>query len=269
MKHLLFFLSTLFFAFQLSAQKSLQLLGMKVKHIGVSFGEDKDMLHNMDYSYLIGTARGNTSAYDGMDFGKQDVESMLCENPHVRVEVSLLPPLMKNTELRLALVGIFNRVDYMSYYKGEWDSPEGYESLSVYSTANEMALETSFLKHSNRQRSLSWYGGIGQNFGFAYTGYVNVNYEHSGGVIATQGEGEDSPVTYETIEATSTWQDYNLRNGVHQRLFLHGGFGYRFFKRVEIGMECRWGIGYRATFGSPVKMTELRSYGLTARWLMK
>ena len=124
MKRILYLSFLFLFSIHLSAQKSINLFGMKVKHIGASIGLDQDMLKNMDHTYLISSARGNTSAFSDLEFGKQDMESMNCENPHVRIDVSLLPQGVKNLELRLALLGIFDRIDAVHYSKGHWVSQE-------------------------------------------------------------------------------------------------------------------------------------------------
>ena len=74
---------------------------------------------------------------------------------------------------------------------------------------------------------------------------------------------------YDPANYTYSYESYDQRDGISQRLFAHAGAGIRFFKRVELGFEYRYGIGYRAIFGAPVAMTNLHSEALTARWLLK
>ena len=128
-------------------------------------------------------------------------------------------------------------------------------------------METSLLKHTNPKKLLSLFLGIGQNVGYTYDGTISINYENSGTVIEKQGEGSDSPVVYERIGDIRIQEDYKLRNGVSQRLFLHTGIGIRFFKRIQLAYELRYGFGYRATFNTPLKMTQLKSSAVALRWL--
>ncbi|HFA47604.1 MAG TPA: hypothetical protein ENJ95_01145 [Bacteroidetes bacterium] len=265
MNRILFFSFALFSTFQLSAQKPLRFLGLQVKHIGATAGVDEDMLHNMDGNYFLQTARGNTSAFGDLGFGKQDMASMICENPHIRLEVALAPMGCKNTEIRLALLGIFNRIDALSYYQGH--SSEGARRFSVDAYSNEIALESSFLKTTGRLGPFRAYGGLGTNIGYSFAGSLAISYWKAGRTIEVPGEASDDPIGYIVEEPEQTYQHFDQRNGISQRIFAHLGLGIHCFKRMELAFEYRRGIGYRAVFSAPVKMTELQSSALALRWL--
>jgi hypothetical protein len=196
--------------------------------------------------------------------------SMICENPHFRLDVALLPPFMRNAEMRLALVGIFNRVDEVSYRKG--DSFTGdYKTLSVSSTNSELAMEMSLLKKAQLGQSLALYGGLGTNAGYVFDGYVSVDQSAYYAPRDALGNpmASDDPGYYDASTYAYEWDYYKHRDGVSQRLFAHAGAGLRFFKRVEAGFEYRYGIGYRAIMSAPVVMTNLHSGAVTLRWLLK
>ncbi len=70
---------------------------------------------------------------------------------------------------------------------------------------------------------------------------------------------------------TTTHQDdisecYDLRDGIHQRVFLRGGFAIIVLKKLDIGIDYQYGLGYRALFGSDIVRTKMRSVALTTKW---
>ncbi|MEL6988196.1 MAG: hypothetical protein AAGK97_10230, partial [Bacteroidota bacterium] len=61
--------------------------------------------------------------------------------------------------------------------------------------------------------------------------------------------------------------NYRLKNGIHQRIYLQAGVGVRILNRMELGLEGRFGYGYRKTAGTNIQGSELTSVGLNAKWL--
>lgn len=269
-----FFLASVlcfFVAFQLSSQNSVELFpGWYVKHIGASFGQDQDMLHDLNAGYILNTADGAALKFSDTNFNSSDLTSMTCENPHVRLEMALLPPFMKNAELRVGLVGIFNRIDAVNYYsQGEGQS---FENLHIESLSNELALETSLLKYGKLGKSVTVYGGVGTNVGYMFDGsvFINTHGYNDPNDDGSDVGGQDEPFPFfESENYYYESEEYRMRNGISQRLFGHVGIGVRFLKRIELGWMAKYGVGYRVVFGADVQGSTLRSSALTLKWLLK
>ena len=79
-----------------------------VKKFGISLAGEMEMPNNMDAEYLISTAHTDLTSIEETGFSAQTYAfSGRCENPNFKLNLTLLPPFMRNTELRLNLVGIF------------------------------------------------------------------------------------------------------------------------------------------------------------------
>jgi len=63
--------------------------------------------------------------------------------------------------------------------------------------------------------------------------------------------------------------NFEIKNAFHQRVFLQTGIGIIFLKRLEIGLEGRFGYGYKATIDGPIRTTNLKSVGLSTKWILK
>jgi len=73
----------------LAAQR-LGIGGFKLKKVGASIGQDQDMLGDMSASYFLSTARSGDlkNDYSQLDLLPSDTYSMVCENPHLRLNVT-------------------------------------------------------------------------------------------------------------------------------------------------------------------------------------
>lgn len=261
------------FTCQLFGQKLTISNKWKVKKWGVALGNDLDMLRGIDYTYFLNSADGNTDRYQGMEFSPQDLYSAICENPNLRVELTLLPPGMKNTELNIGIAAMINRVDGAHYRTNDWgNTPKQYLAFNSYT--NELALEGTLRKRWNVLRVLNLYGGVGTNLGMSVGGQVrvsgsNVPVDDNGNVI--RGIGTDGGSTSEGATTMMEYFDdtFDMKNALHQRVFLHGGLGIICFRRIEIALEGRYGIGYRYFGGDAINTTQLNSLGLTARYIMR
>ncbi len=240
----------------------------KVKRIGVTLGQDQDMINDLSHTYLMNTVRGFPNAqYENIPFAKSDLYSMTCENPNLRVELALLPPRMRNTELRVALSGMFNRIDAVNYQAYNPDG--GSSTLNFRSHTNEIAAEAVLLKRASLWNTFNFYGGVGTNLGTSFAGNVRV----SGSNLVMNEEGDfgasDDAYTNNGYQNYTSFYDYyEVKNGLHQRAFLQGGFSIVFLRRLEIGLEARYGIGYRLIGGQAVG-TNLVAAGFTAKWILK
>lgn len=272
MKKLITFCLFALFSFSLYSQGNLVAPKWTIKKFGISLGFDRDMLRGMDHTYFLSTARGETNFnYENLNLKKDFMGSMACENPHIRLNLTLLPPAMRNTELNLALVGIFNRIDYISYESPDkdWSDP-GYQYLSFDANTNEIDLEASLLKRMPLGRSGNFYLGGGTNLGVSFAGnlYVsgnNVTIENDN-VIGLRNDVDPSEDYY---DMEYFHDQFDIKTGFSQRVFAQAGISFTVLRRFELGVDYRHGLGYRAHGGTPLKMTELQSIGASMRWVLR
>lgn len=242
--------------------------GLKLKKVAVSFGTDQDRLQNLNHEYLLNTLREDTEVnFSDIPFESEDLYSMTCENPNIRAEFAMHHPALRNTEIRFAGSAMIGRIDAVKYKTGNYGD-DNYQTLSFQSWTNEVAAEASFVKNGNLG-PLNFYGGAGTNLGYSFGGNVNVEGDYicvdsNGNVTDRRDIQEEGTVVHKNYS-----ENIDAKNGLHQRAFLMAGAGITFFKRVELGLEGRRGVGYRAIAGAGVQGTQLHSFGLTAKWVLK
>lgn len=233
-----------------------------IKSIDVSLGVDEDRVSGLSNDYFTDMIRSDDVAYIGPNFDSQNAYSMICENPYVRIMATIAPLGSKSTEIRVGLNGIFNRLDGVSYY-----SDEGFANFSTI--GDEIAIESAFIKTTGIW-GLRFYGGVGTNTGFAfnnrYYGWGSENII----VDNVSLRAADNQSIDEVMQISDPYyNEVELRNGMSQRLFLQGGVGFRFFKRVEVGLEGRYGYGYRWIAGAGKKAIRLQSVAFNARYYLR
>ncbi len=250
------------------AQK--HLFGMQVTKWGISAGMEQDMLSEISHEYLLSTAKGapDISAFSD---GTLDFYTGTCENPHVRFDLVLAPTFMRNAELQLSALGIFNRVDGATYY--QLDESGNSNFLSFYGYGHELAIESALMKTA-KLGPLRFYGGAGGNLGYSFGNHINVH----GSTTATVEDISIRSSGFTTaMQNLNEWTQeesvldayYDGKAGFHQRIFLKAGFGISFFKRVELGMDIRKGLGLREFVGASVKGTDYTSVAFTLKYLLK
>ena len=270
MKKLILFLSAFVFVLSLHGQ-ALQLISptWKIKRVSISAGSDLDMLHGMDYQYFLDGVRGPlNNDYSGLPLEEQYVSGMTCENPHLRISLHILPPGMKNTELQVSLLGIAGRIDAITYATPDtdWSNPE-YQSATFDVTTNEIALEASLLKRLPVGKGLNFYAGGGTNLGATFGNSLSIWGQNLSLNNDQLGFREGTEDEFPEVRYINEHYDYN--SGISQRLFAQAGFGFIILKRLELGMDFRYGIGYRKIANSALKSTNLHSVGLRASWVLK
>lgn len=242
------------FAGQTKAQLETSTPNWHLARFGIALGGDLDMPVNLDHHYLLKTA--NDAGFDDsqLPFTSGEMTRMNCDNGTFRIGLSISPLKSPSTELQFSFLDISGRIDMVHYELGH-EGESDYQWLEVNAENKETALEAVFLKHRNSGKRWAWYYGAGTNFGFSHSGKVHVK-----GSLLDES-AIDNPSSIETFDLT-----YNQRESFNQRLFLQGGVGFKFLKKMEFGFELRKGIGYRASFGGPTKFTILkRSLGFSLR----
>ncbi len=226
----------------------------QVARFGVALGGDIDMPHGLDHEYLLSTGRDVDFDASDMPFSHGEMTRMNCDNGTFRIGLSISPLRSPNTELQFSLLDISGRIDLVHYEMGT-EGAADYQWLEVNAENKETAVEVVYLKRDQSTKLLSFNAGLGTNLGYSHSGKVHVK-----GLMLDDGI-TDSPANGQEFDLT-----YNQREGINQRLFLQAGMGIRFLKKMEIGMEFRKGLGYRASFGGPTKFTILkRSLGFSLR----
>lgn len=254
MKNFLLFVC-LCFAMSVSAQfKGLKLIGA-----GLTTGVDQDMIRGLDLRYFDDISSADYSAVidDMQSSGNFYASSMICENPHYRLDLAFAPTGANHTELRLSASLITNRVDMISYFGND-------HYLNFASYSDEINVGATYLKHATLLKTFRVYGGAGTNVGMGFNhslwadGDITVNADNTG-ILNT---GTDAPASTDPYDGY-TYHYEDGPNSVSQRLFLHGGLAVRFFDRVELGLNYRYGMGYRWHSGARPVGTNLHSGGLT------
>ncbi len=264
MKKYLLLLSTFFISFQLSSQSLWYLGKFKVQKIGVSLGADQDRIHNMDSAYFMDQLEANQKiGFQDIDIDNYYLEGGICENPHARLSMTLAVPKVSKLEWTNSLVLMAGRIDGVSY-EGKNDLGDS-QYLTMRQTQDEIALESTMIyRHDLGMMKL--YGGAGTNLGVTFNNRINISATNVSLFDFDGREFNDSPLDWSSPRFN---QIFNTKQNVNQRIFLQGGMAIVLFKRLEMGMDVRYGIGYRAAKNADIRRTNLVSTGFTAKWVLK
>ncbi len=236
MKRLFTFLAIIFFfCVQMQAQS------WSAARLGISVGGDIEVPYLLDHKYLLSTASGVDFDASELPFSEGELVSMACDNSTLRLSLSFIPAGKQKTEFQFSLLSIDARIDKVRYEMDEGQFAE------VSAVNKEIALEGVYLFREQVSKTFSFHGGIGTNMGYSHSGEVSVKGYFLSEAIT------DNPSSAEDIDLT-----FRQKDSFNQRIFLQGGMGIRFLKRMEFGLNFRRGIGYRASFGGPVKFTTLK-----------
>ncbi len=238
----------------------------KVRKIGITMGGEVDMLGSMNNEYLLSTAKGteNSAFNTGAESAKDlDFYGGVCENPHIRLTAALEMPGIRNAELNVSAIGVFNRMDGAYYHNRVDDTYISYTALS-----NEIALEAQFDKRFPvLNNKVNLYTGAGTNIGLNTGGRLSID-----GTTREQAdtgmERAFNDIVAGNYEYVSNFEQYELKDGISQRVFAHVGIGVILFKKFELGFDYRHGIGYRAIGGADTKKTTLQSAGLSFKYIL-
>ncbi|MEL6659992.1 MAG: hypothetical protein AAFP77_18475 [Bacteroidota bacterium] len=264
------FLSLLICASFLTTQAQ-SILGQQwqLKRVGLHIGQDQDMLSVMDYDYFLGSLR-TAPGFDFSNIGatEQHTYSMLCENPHLRLNASFQHANLRQVELGLSLVGIFNRIDEVVYAtpgSDPWSADR--QELSFTQYGSEIAIEPTL---SYRLQNGAWAltGVLGGNAGYHFGNYLNVNGYNLTICENTVSfrEGVDEP-DCETLDYL--YESGDQRNGFSGRMFAEVQASFTIARRFEMGLMMRRGLGFRTVNGGPTVGTNLHSGGVFMKWVLR
>lgn len=250
------------------AQSPVRLLKMPLKRTGFSLGIEWDKIQGFS-AESFGNMLGLPNMYDelGLDPSTAQIYSGICENPHLRLQAAW-QTAMPNVEIVTSAMLVINRYDGITYYGegSEFDRWDNY--MNLHSFGNEAGLDLAIVKRFNKG-PFSLQLGLGGNTGFSFSNVVDANGSIANEVSIASFESRGVSRVYFDEADGIYFEAFDVSNGISQRLYGQMGLSATILKRVEIGLEGRWGYGYRWHFdGSPIN-TNLRSVGAAVRWVMK
>jgi len=253
---------------------------IKIKKIGIHTGGEQDILmgkvmSNNYFNSLANNPNLNEALENRID-ANYFKHSGVCENPHIRLSLSLQLP-KPNHELQLGLISVTNRLDGLSYHKLQGENLD-YAYFNYDLNSNEFAVEANYvynkeIKIINNIFHLNIYGLGGTNFGYQYanrlviSGTKEIPNRQFGARLQAPAE-ENINFEY-TTNGEDFANTYNASNAINQRAYVGGGIGAIFFNRLELGVKGKFGYGYRYHFSNDFAATNIRSFDLNAKWILK
>lgn len=265
-------------SFSAFSQGSFPFKNLKLKKIGTSVGVEQDMFigDQMSHSYFNNLSDDptlKTSIEDRVNsyFSKT---SGVCENPHIRLNMVYELPKNDN-ELHLNLIGVFNRVDGVYYSTNNYNDVD-YKSFNYDLYSHEIALGASYVAKQKLSVlpnlfDVNLYGMLGTNIGYQFMNDLNVSgtEEITENKLGTRPDVGEIASDYTYADREYFHNYYDVSDAINQRVYAGAGFGLVFLNRLEIGAAGRYGLGYRYHFSDEVIGTNLRSFELNAKWILK
>lgn len=272
MKNVMITLLALVFAAGLHAQGTSKLFsGWQLKSWGLSMGVEQDKIMNFGGNSFVRMSGYEELFTDrGLDPNQLSVYSGLCENPHMRFQAIFQPALAPNIEFHTALVAMINRVDGISYYSDQYLT-DYYDYFTLDSWGSEVAGELAIIRRISAG-PFSLYGGFGTNLGYHFANEMNIygSQTYTSDVLSFSETGVARfDFVAENGESEHFHDSRSISSGISQRLFAQGGASITFLKRVELGLEGRYGYGYRLHFDGKAVGTNLQSFSIFGRWNLK
>jgi hypothetical protein len=255
----------------LTAQSNWSIGKFKVKKIDFSLGYETDYVDGLDYNFFVNQMpvdqRGQLSS---LQFQDGNFYSGICENPSINLGLTLVHPSLPNLEWRNNFSFKPNRVDAVTY-RNNSDWTGEYASLSGSHT--EYAVESAAIFRLPVFKFFNLYGGAGINTGITgnnttcvFTSFDvtadNINFSNVDQLNADVMSGVYS-------EDGGYSECFDTGSQINQRAFLQAGAGLKFFQRVEVGFDLKYGIGYRADFGDSFDQTNIVSTNINLRYILK
>lgn len=255
----------------MTAQSNWHIGKFKVKKIDFSLGYETDYINSMDYGFFVHQMDYLQQAkLAELNFENSDFYSGVCENPSINVGLTLVHPALPSLEWRNAFAVKPNRVDAISYYnRSDYDGAY----INLTGSHAEFTLESAAIFKLSILKLLNLYGGVGTNLGITNnnTTCVFTSFDLTADDISFRNTNEViDNVPAGTYGSGDGYSDcFQTGSQLNQRAFLQVGAGLVFFKRVEIGLDIKYGVGYRADFGHSIDGTQLVATNLNLRYILK
>ncbi len=251
---------------QLTAQE-VESGGFKIKSVDFSTGTDSDMVMDLNSSYFIDQLSSSQQAsLRNLDFNSFSAFSGTCENPSISVGVTLVHPKASLFEWRNLVSYKPNRIDAINLRTDN-------DFLDISSTHTEIAAESAILLVIPNVPIVNIYIGAGTNLGVTTSNttcvFTTADLDSDNSAFGTNETSNQVPAGSFGSGDGYHHECFDTGSQINQRLFLQVGFGAEIWKRVEIGLDLKYGIGYRADIGNSIRGTNLNSTNFILRYKLK
>ncbi|MEM1216801.1 MAG: hypothetical protein AAGJ82_13990, partial [Bacteroidota bacterium] len=243
----------------------------KLKRVGAFGGQDQDMIGDMSHDFFLSSITSNLDFdYANLNTTERHTYSMLCENPHFRLNAVFQNQYLENLEFGLSLVGIFNRIDEIVYVtpgSDPWDY--GAQQLRFTQYGHELGIEPT-LGYRSQRGAFALTGIVGTNVGYTFGNNLAISGNNllvCDDVVSFRDGDQSLSPDCETIDYLYDYSDQG--NGIALRGFAEINASFTLFKRVEMGTMLRRGLGVRLNHDAPNTTTNLHSFGFFTRWVLK
>lgn len=251
---------------------------LKLKKVGIHYGAEQDLTmgNKMSHQYFSSIVKDAriTSDIASDVHANYYKHSGVCENPHLQVDLAFKLP-NPNRELQFQLMSIFNRVDGISYNRASEATGPEFLNYDLYSSEFALQANYAFKKELNIIKNvlgINFYGLGGANIGYQFNNELFVSgstdlRDRQLGVRMLADGIDNARIDFDSVE--SFQNNYNASNAINQRAYVGGGIGVVFFNRLEVGMNGKFGYGYRYHFSNDFATTNIRSFDFSAKWVLK
>ena len=245
--------------------------GFKIKSIDFSFGSDSDFILGMDANYFTSQlATGQQARLEEFSFSTTDVISGVCENPSLNMGLTLTHPKLANLEWRNLFSYKPNRIDAVTLIN---NSEFAGDYVSIAARQTELVLESALLVALPAFDVFNVYVGVGSNIGFsvANSTCVTTNLDLATDDISFSSVSalEEQMAAGEPVFQDGYHDCFSTGTQLNQRIFFQLGVGALLTDRVEVGMDTKYGLGYRADFGNSLTATNIVSTNMYVRYMLK
>jgi len=147
------------------------------------------------------------------------------------------------------------------------------EYMNITGTHSEYTVESALVYRLPVLSFFNLYGGIGTNLGMTSSNqtcvfssldltatdisYRNIEEVNEGVPAGLYGSGDGYDECFET------------GTQFNQRVFLQIGTGIKFFQRIEVGLDIKYGYGYRTDIGQTIDGTHIVATNFNIRYILK
>jgi hypothetical protein len=268
MKNLLIPFFALLFISSVSAQSSFNIGSFKVKKIDFRLGYETDMVDDLDAHYFVDQMpEGEIGRFSTLDLSPSNLNGGICENPSIELGFTLLHAKLPNVEWRNSFAFKANRRDAVNYFL-----PENDFYLNFSSRHNEYTLESSLMYTLPVFKFFNLYGGVGTQLGLVptnelcYYAYGSSIADEDTRTSIDQFNNTAAVVSTNSFDHHGNCEDTGAQ--LNQRVFLQGGVGLLFFQKIEVGVDMKYGYGYRLDIGADAVGTKHVATSLSLRYIL-
>ncbi len=267
MKKIFLLFTAIVFLTQLNAQSTFNIRSFTVKKIDFSLGYETDMVDGLDYSYFANQMPiAQQGLFSSADFNPTTLYGGICENPSIDIGLTFLHDQLPNFEWRNSIAYKPNRVDAVSYYSND---NFGGRYVNFDSRHDEYTLETALMYKLPILKFFNLYGGIGTNLGFVPQNETCVFTSIDFNVDGLNFQNIDNINSQVMADDYAYYSEcYETGSQLNQRVFLQGGAGLTFFNKLEVGLDLKYGYGYRADFKNDAIGTNIIATNLSLRYIL-